>query len=708
MPKQNSGKTMVEHHHNIAVRFLPALMAAAFSLPSLADNSAKKPADSATGRSVFTLGEITVSAQRENESSLGAATLDREQLWDFSKDGLADALNLIPGVATTAGSGSRNESLLSVRGFDRWQVPLMMDGIRLYLPADNRIDFDRFLTPDLSEIQVSKGYVSVLNGPDGMGGAINLVTRKPVKPFEGEVRASVALGGNGQYNGQTEYLNLGGRQERFYYQVSVEQRDMEHWRVSNDFKPTVAEDGGNRDHTSKKDWRVNLKAGFTPNATDEYSLNYVKQAGEKHGIGSVTGTSSISTWDWPTWDTSSLYWLSHTQINDKTYLKTKAYYNTFVNTLSAYTNVSLNTQNFISYYDDNAKGLSVEVGTDHFAQQTLKAALHYRRDEHNEWQFLKAASLPATPANFTEPKQTTIEDTVSLALEDTWHVTPKLDLVGGISRDARFSRQAQEFAALTTPATSTAVLFNQPMADSFATNYQAAAIYRYSPTGKMNASASNRTRFPTMFERFSSRFGGAVSNPWLKPERALNLEVGIADQLLPGLRGEFALFHNHVQDAIQSVPIIFNGSQTQSQNVGEATFKGIELALAATMSPNLEIGGNYSYIDTSLSNPNDPTARLTTTPQHKAFLYAKWKPMESLSVIPALEHAGTRWSTKAVGSGYVETGACDLLSLKVEYKIRRDWDVSLTGRNLLDKNYQLVDGYPQEGRNFILATRFQF
>ena len=40
-----------------------------------------------------------------------------------------------------------------------------MDGVRIYLPYDNRLDFNRFLTPDLSEIQVEKGYVSVLNGP---------------------------------------------------------------------------------------------------------------------------------------------------------------------------------------------------------------------------------------------------------------------------------------------------------------------------------------------------------------------------------------------------------------------------------------------------------------------------------------------------------------------------------------------------------------
>ncbi|MCE1171239.1 MAG: TonB-dependent receptor [Azovibrio sp.] len=672
---------------------LTAALGLAFQAAQAADVGAGQvPGDG----SVFTLGQITVTSHREDERPIGTDSLNRETLRDFDKDGLAEALNLVPGVTSTSGAGSRNEALISVRGFDRWQVPLLMDGIRLYLPADNRIDFDRFLTPDLSEIQVSKGYVSVLNGPDGMGGAINLVTRKPVKAFESEVRASIAMGGEGQYNGNTVYANVGGRQESYYFQASVEQRDMDHWRLSDDFQPTQAENGGQRDHTSKKDWRINLKAGLTPNATDEYSLNFVKQRGEKHGIGSVTGTSSISTWDWPKWDTWSLYWLSHTQLGESSWLKTKAYYNKFENDLVAYTNTSLNTPNWTSYYDDNAKGVSLELGTEHFARQTLKAAFHYRRDDHTEWQLTHASG-------FTEPKQSTVEDTYSLAIEDTWHLTSRLDLIGGISRDWRKSRKAEEFR-------SGDGFFEQPTADSQATNYQAAAIYRYSGTGKVHLSYSDRTRFPTMFERFSSRFGGALSNPWLDPERARNVELGLADELLPGLRGEVALFHNRVKDAIQAVPIVYNGGNySQSQNVGDATFKGLELGLTARLAQGLEVGGNYSYIDTRIDNPNDAAARLTTTPRHKALVYAKWQATGGLRVIPSLEYGSPRWSADAVkSSSYVKTGEYALLNLKLEYRLTPSWDVSLTGRNLLDKNYALVDGYPQEGRNFLLATRLQF
>jgi iron complex outermembrane receptor protein len=703
------------------LRLLPALLASLFALPAVADDTARVPAAKpAVDANVFTLGEISVTAKQDAEAPLSTTTLDDQQLWDFSRNSLPDALNLVPGVASTAGAGTRNETLISVRGFERWRVPLLLDGIRLYLPADNRIDFDRFLTPDLSEIQVSRGYVSVINGPDGIGGAINLVTRKPVKPLEAEVRAEALLAGGGQKNGDTLYADLGGRQEKWYWQVSAEERDRQRWRVSDDFQATPLQGDGVRTHASSKDSRYNVKLGLTPNSTDEYSFNYVTQSGDKHGVGSViatkTNTSTISSWDWPTWDTSSVYFLSKTQVADRTTLQTKAYYNTFKNTLWAYTSPTLGTTNFISYYDDNAKGLSVEVDTDHFTDQTLKAAVYWRRDEHTEWQYLQAASTAKkgavtyvlSPANFTEPKQTTIEDTASLALEDTWHLTRKLDLVGGLSRDMRIGRQAQDFASVT--GTSPSVLFDYKTANSYATNYQAAAIYSYSDTGKVHVSASDRTRFPTMFERYSSRFGGAMSNPWLKPERALNLEVGVADNLTAAVRGEVALFRSHVQDPIESVPIVYNGAAyTQNQNVGEETYEGAEVGLTARLLPSLEIGGNYSYIDTRIDNPNDAGARLTTTPRTKGFVYAKWTPTEKWSVVPSLEHASSRWSSSAANSAlYVQTGAYTLANLKVEYQFQRDWSVSLSGRNLTDKNYQVVDGYPQEGRNFVVAMRYRY
>ncbi len=148
------------------------------------------------------------------DNPLSAGRYSRsEQIWAFDRNSLDHAVNVVPGVVSTFdANGRRNESDVFVRGFGRWQVPLMLDGVRIYLPADNRLDFARFLTADIAEIQIQKGYASVLDGPGAMGGAINLVTRTPVKALEAE--ASLWTGGRGDAEGWNGYAMLGTRQPR--------------------------------------------------------------------------------------------------------------------------------------------------------------------------------------------------------------------------------------------------------------------------------------------------------------------------------------------------------------------------------------------------------------------------------------------------------------------------------------------------------------
>ncbi|WP_157970855.1 TonB-dependent receptor plug domain-containing protein [Pseudogemmobacter bohemicus] len=139
---------------------------------------------------------------------------------------LEDTLSLLPGLSSPRwGGGSRNKNDVFVRGFDRWPVPLSIDGIRIYLPADNRLGHGRFLTPDPAGIEVQNNYVPVIKGPGGMGGAINLVTRKPTKPFEGAARLGLEAGNRGDVTGRSGFLSLGTRQELWYGRVSYMRHD---------------------------------------------------------------------------------------------------------------------------------------------------------------------------------------------------------------------------------------------------------------------------------------------------------------------------------------------------------------------------------------------------------------------------------------------------------------------------------------------------
>lgn len=597
---------------------------------------------------VFALGRLTVTAEREQDV-VNDALITSQELWAFDRNTLDEAVKIIPGVTSNLDSnGRRNERDILVRGYGRWQVPLSIDGIRIYLPADNRLDFGRFLTQDLAEIQVQKGYVSVLDGPGGLGGAINLVTRKPAEAFEARGQYGASFDNDQSYAGWSGFASVGTKQDLYYAQLSGSYLDRDHWRVSDDFRATPIEDGGDRNRSSNRDWRINGKVGFTPNETDEYSLSFTSQSGAKGAPLNVYNNPPNppnSYWDWPYWDIKNIYFLSNTDLGGSSYLKGRAFVNSFDNALWAYDDARYTTQSsngrFRSVYADTGYGGSVEFGTTLFERNTLKAAAHYRRDEHVERNF----NRPTSPLANVEPKQTNEEDTWSLAVENTFALSDALDLIAGLSYDKNDLRKAEEF-------NTTQGLFNYPTGGSDAVNAQAAVHWQYDESASLRGSISSRTRFPTIFERFSTRFGTARPNPDLATERGINYEIAWEGNVSERTNLSAAFFYNDVKDMIQTVVVVPGSAQiTQAQNVGDGEYYGVELGGDTQVADQLRVGFSYTYMERDIKDALQPNIEATGTPTNQAFVFATYSPLEALSLTPSIEYADERWSD-VTGGGY--------------------------------------------------------
>ena len=101
--------------------------------------------------------------------------------------------------------GSRNEQNIYVRGFDRWQVPLTIDGVRVYLPADKQARF-RALPDARHRLRADRqGHLS--NGrPRRHGrtsGSPHIASRH--REIEGEMRTGLEFGRDGTYEGIKTY-----------------------------------------------------------------------------------------------------------------------------------------------------------------------------------------------------------------------------------------------------------------------------------------------------------------------------------------------------------------------------------------------------------------------------------------------------------------------------------------------------------------------
>lgn len=712
----------------------------------------------------FTLGQLDM---------IGGSAITNEAMYTFNKQSLDEAVNLLPGVTLQNSGGHRNERDIFVRGFNRLQVPLYIDGVRINLAYDNRLDMSRFLTPDLAEIQVQKGYVSVLNGPGGMGGAINMVSRKPTKEVELEGRAGVVMNGDiSDMNQWSSYAYAGTRQKGYYAQISGTIVDQDHFNLSDDFTPATSstsgyvasfpyEDGGDRDRSYFQDWRVNAKVGITPNATDEYTVNYTYQEGQKGAplhvtrqiVGGYQGIPNPAPppntiqqqryWDWPAWDISTLSWLSKTQLGSASYVKTNAYYNTFENTTRFFPDATYNHQYEDSPYDDNSYGGFVEFGTELIPMNTLKGAIHYRRDTHNEGGISYNTTTGAVTSVAANERDA--EETWSFAAENTFHATRALDIVTGLSYDR--NKVLEAFGSTELP-------------EKDAWNWQGAVIYSYSDSGKVHATVSSRTRFPTLFDRYSTRFGSRTENPGLDPERATNYEIGWSDTLFNTLNLSSAVFYSDIEDSIQNA---FFGPNGQASIVGfnaDGETYGFELSADWDATPALRIGGNYTYLERDFDYrsaalgieplaDNAATLRARNaitawqpegTPRHAAFIYAAWKATNKLTLTPSIEIASDRTvlvtsckTTLTYTSGsvqnsgtcaevtapnnrtqantrpnFVDLGAYALVNFRADYTFTENFEAAIGVTNLFDENYSLAEGFPQPGRQFFATARVKF
>lgn len=660
------------------------------------------------------LEEVTVYAPQAGGPTLGGVAITQADMQRFERNTLDQALLLGTGTSVTA-VGPRNETDIWLRGFDRWRVPLLQDGIPIYLPYDNRIDFGRFTTIDLAQVQVSKGFASVIDGPGAMGGSVNLVSRVVSAPLEVEARYGAQVDSDGRYEGELADLFVGTRRNGWFAQVAGAFSHSDGFRLSDDFTAGTLQPPGVRISSYHQDYKINVKAGFQSSDGQEYSVNFIDQVGQKGNPppDSVIPPANLSQarfWSWPSWDKQSAYWLSRSVLDAAgSYLKTRVYYDRFYNVLDSFDSITYSTMNlpraFISTYDDRAAGASVELAEVLAGgRDTVRVAAHFRWDQHNQTQFGRNT---ATSPQYQQPWQTAQENTSSLALENIYRPVEALQLIAGVSFDYRHLIGDSEWlAAGTTPPYGSS--FAYPVADKHAFNGEVAAIYSYSATGSVHLSYADRVRFPTLFEMYSTRFSTFKNNPDLQPERSHYAQIGVKDTLA-GTQVAVNVFFARIDDAITSVVLPPDPQNpqapavSQSQNIGAERQAGYEIELSRALLPQLSAGINYSALSrVELSGATVPL----DTPSRRLFAYLDFHPLPQLAIIPSIDMEGPRWLQGAVNPALTyHTGSYAVAALKASYAPFESFSVDIGATNLLDRNYVIEDGYHAPGREYFANVR---
>jgi iron complex outermembrane receptor protein len=648
----------------------------------------------------FELGTVEIVGHRiAADAKVTTDVVKADMLAARHRDDLSEALDLIPGVAIQ-NTGQRRERTISMRGFTSRQLPLFIDGVPVYVPYDGNVDLSRFGVEYISEVVVSKGLASLLYGPNTLGGAVNVVSRKPTQPFELDARAQIEADDHFNTNANRVDASIGGNSGTFYGNLTGSYATSKGYRLPNDFVPVAAQPAGERLAASDRDSLVTAKLGYQdPN--NEVAVNYYRQVGSKYDppyAGSYLRTNArpdgvqVRYWSWPYWIKESVYLVGRDAVSSQGTVRWRIFNDTFRNALNSFDDATFSTHSrpyafYGSNYNDFSYGGNADFEWNWNAEHTTRIAGHFKNDVHRESQL--APPLPVVHLQIP---------TYDVAIEHEWRPLPQLSLTPSYSYMAQPHRTVQVY-------NSNVKQYSPVDTDrSTANNGQLVATYQLQTGPSLFAGVSRKTRFPTIKERFSGGLGTVVPNPQLTPESAFHVEAGLEEKAVNwGVK--LSLFQSRLHDAIQSVSVAPNSCSappcTQLQNVGKQRNRGFELT------------GSYSPIDTlhlqaemdlvQIVFLDNPSLKPQGAPENKYRVTGDWLMLPQLTFRMDAQHESARYSNSA---GTRLAGSFTLMNAFLRYEPIRKLGIEVGVRNATDQLYAFEEGFFEPGRTWLAQLDF--
>ena len=630
-------------------------------------------ANFASANQTYELGQIDVLGAKDTKFK--SNVVYSEDMVLEEKNTVQEALNTVSGL-NAYGYGTRGEKAISIRGFSARHSPVFIDGIPVNVPSEGYIDFSNFNTFDLSQIQVSKGLSSPLLGVNTFAGAINLVTKKPTKELEGTISAGVFSG-----NGKKTYLNLGTNQGKYYVQASGSFMDRDSYPVSSNFNSNVNQDNDKRVNSYKEDKKINLKVGFTPNDTDEYAINYINQKSNK-GMPLITknpGKNAYRQWDYS--DKESIYFLSNTNFK-YAYLKSRLFYDKYEDNMLFFKDKTYTKLNGDpTPYDANTKGISLEIGQYDTERNSIKLALHAKKDTQKE----DDKKVYTKKMNY-----------FSVGLEDTFRFNDNFRVIAGASWDKDEVKEANNKK----PDAFYGSEFEHESSTAF--NPMMKVEYDVDDTLGFYAGVAKKTRFASLKERYSYRLGSFIPNPALKPEKTINYEIG-ANKTFDNQGIKAVLFYSDVKDYIQSKVIDVPNRISKEDNIGKVKHMGYELEYFYAFDSGLSFDANYTRL---LAEDKENKRDITNAPKHNLNLSLCYKLIKDLTGNVNMQYSSGSHTRE--NDRKEDVGGAALWNAKLAYELVKGLTVDVGASNIFDKNYDLDYGYPEAGRVVYSNLTYKF
>lgn len=644
----------------------------------VAGNAASETSGNGDGTDVYTLGEIVVTENRPAVEAVAtqwevtAADIARSNAKTLDK-----ALKLLPGVYVS--SRAQGIPRVDIRGMRSRHVVLLLNGIPINSTSDGQFNPAIIGTDNIARIKVSYGGSSVLYGQGALGGVINIITKKGRKGFRGSLSAEADEQGT-----KTGRMNLSGGTEAVDLFVSTSVEDSDGYGMSSGFTQTPLEDGDVRNNSDRKRQNLFANTGYTINDDWQIGVTAEASSGEFGSPPAAVDNTADPVFGKKAkyartedYEGSSAQFSAAFDPDGPFGLRGWLFYNEYEEESAEYDGATYSTfkkkGNYYTYDKTKITGANLQGTYDFGAMGRLSGSLASEQDRFDS--VGKTASGNNTGLNTPYDDDYEI-DMHSLALEYSLCLFSKLDLALGYShhwQERELGDNDDEGGALL------------------------GVHYRISDETGLRASASRKIRFPSLSQLYAVGEG----NTGLEPERSMNYEIGVTQQLPWGIEADLAGFLNEVENYIEK------DAGGVNQNNDEYRFQGVELNLRKAFLATGVVKVGYSYLDSENRSQGALADVLQYRPKHKVAVECNYEWDMGLSAYAGFMHVAEQYYTS--GALAEKLADYNLVDVKVEQRFIADRLYGYIGAtNLFDEDYEESYGFPQTGRTAYAGLKLVF
>ncbi|WOT04602.1 TonB-dependent receptor plug domain-containing protein [Shewanella youngdeokensis] len=649
---------------------------------------------------VFSLGEIVVSEQAGVKDITINNTMTAEQIELIGAKTAADALDYVPGVHVA--QSSKGEKFLTIQGFEQDKVLILLDGVPYYETNAGQLDLNQIPASIISKIEVTKGASSVLYGPNGMGGVVNIITKKGQDGVSGELQAS--FGQMGQ-NHESASISLG--KNGFSLLATVDHRGRDAMRMSNDFEPVesdvknkygdlpdqlVVEDGGERENSAYDSTNIWVRGGYANESTElfasVFSLDSDREMPYNTRYNKVfSGFSSFA--DMSEYKDSGVDLSGLHRVNDWLNVRALAYYHKHTDAYVSYDTPEKAVKLGTSTYSDYTGGGALFADMNLADWNNLSVSVNYKNDVHKKKEDL---DIDVDDSYGYERSQL---DTLSFAVEDTM-TFGALNVVAAIAWHKQTVVEDRDNEA-------------DPDADGSDTlDPMLGMSYSFDNAGLVYASVAQKTRFATFDEMYDD--SGYRHN--IKPERNTSYSLGWKNDLRHEWLNsvDIGMFYHDISDKIVSVyepdPSDPGWDNEYYENVGHSEFYGIEISTNSQLSENISLAFDYTYTHARNTSDDRESDYFRDVPENAVTAVFNWY-QPTLDINSNLR---IRYRTDILIE--VDSDEWESETLTIDLGVSKSFTPQLSAyanlNNILDESHYEGYGQPNEGRSYEVGVKYVF